>query len=97
MKIRISNIEYLFESDSKYANEYLSNCDDITYDEQIEYLNKFRVIDIEFDELIEDGYCDSIEEWDQLSDIDKDEILIDLITQITGEYFSKYDYECLPN
>jgi hypothetical protein len=58
-----------------------------------EVLDGFRVIDIGLDELIEDGYIKSLEEWLQMGIGDRNEIVADILTQITGEYIISWKVE----
>jgi hypothetical protein len=87
MKIRVFNIDYLFENDSKYQHEYLTDFieseEGMTYDEayqkEIDYLNTIREIVLEYDQVVD------------MNDI------AESLTDYTGEYIQNFEYETLVN
>ena len=87
-KIKFFNIDYLFESDERYAKEYIDGLDytkvgdrdfyDTSYADEIAYLDTIREIVIEF--------------YD--NDLDKNDLHESLENQ-TGEYICDFEYEII--
>ncbi len=91
MKIRVFNINYLFENDSKYQREYIIDqleSEDMTYqqayDKEIQYLDTIREVIVDCDEDINDYFPHQVQES-----------LFSVLQNETGEYIQKFEYEIL--
>jgi hypothetical protein len=91
--IRVYDIDYLFLSDDNYAEEFI--CDnDLDEDEinnHIEHLNQNRELIFKFEEW----GVDNIDEEDWNDEEIMEDVLVDWIESMTGEYFTGFSWEYL--
>lgn len=98
MKIRVFNIDYLFENDSKYQREYLTDFieseEGMTYDEayqkEIDYLNSIREVVIDCGD-----WLGGTQFFNRLSKTELEDLILQHIIDETGEYILDFDYETL--
>lgn len=93
MKIKVFNIDYLFELDEKYRKDFVNDNLDSglspreIVSNQLHYLNTIRevVVELEDQDIL----------W--INIYGADELLLDRVTDETGEYISKFSYKVLPD
>jgi hypothetical protein len=91
--IRVYDIDYLYLKDEKYARGYNEDFE-LTEDEikeRIEYLKNNREVIFKFEEW----GVENIDEEDWNDEEIMEDVLVDWVESMTGEYFTGYSWEYL--